>query len=211
MVQCRLCEFIQNPETFSAVRRIFFVCEKCGYVQVLGDFLPTASAEHHRYEQHNNSLNDPRYIEHLQLVNHALLPFLIIDKIGLDFGCGPTKAMEYLWEKLGKKVLSYDPYFYPDESLLKSSYGFVICCEVVEHFHHPRKEFDLLNLLLEKDSVLAIQTSFYSESREFEKWNYQRDFTHVGFFSPKSFSWIAERYNWEILFLEDPVAIFRKK
>jgi hypothetical protein len=211
IVRCRLCGCEQNVEVFSASRRSFFICIECGYTQVLREFLPPKESEQYRYLQHKNSLNNPRYMDHLEELNRSFLSLIDRGKIGLDFGCGPTKAMEELWRRRGNEMHSYDPYFFPEDGLLKNSYGFVICCEAVEHFHDPQKEFFLLDQLLDRGGVLAIKTSFYLESRNFENWNYQRDFTHVGFFSHKSFTWISQKYDWEIKMLEDPIAIFQKR
>ena len=42
----------------------------------------------------------------------------------------------------------YDPFFYPDKSVLKAHYDFIACTERAEHFHDPFAEFDRLDSLL---------------------------------------------------------------
>ena len=53
--------------------------------------------------------------------------------------------------------------------------------------------------MLKPGGILAIMTNFYSEEIDFDEWWYQRDPTHVSFYSIKTFEWLSESFNWNIL------------
>jgi hypothetical protein len=44
----------------------------------------------------------------------------------------------------------------------------------------------------------------------FETWSYVRDPTHVSFYRPRTMSWIAERYGWELEIPDRSVSLFHK-
>lgn len=48
----------------------------------------------------------------------------------------------------------YDPFFFPDESLLSNKYDFVTCTEAIEHFFEPKKEWKILLNLLKENGML---------------------------------------------------------
>jgi len=61
----------------------------------------------------------------------------------------------------------YDPFFHPKSELLAKKYDFIIACEVIEHFHDPRKEFELLYKLLNQGGKLYLMTDLYSQEVDF--------------------------------------------
>jgi 2-polyprenyl-3-methyl-5-hydroxy-6-metoxy-1,4-benzoquinol methylase len=46
----------------------------------------------------------------------------------------------------GYKIKQFDPFFHNDIAVLRRSYDYIVCCEVIEHFHSPSKEFELINI-----------------------------------------------------------------
>jgi 2-polyprenyl-3-methyl-5-hydroxy-6-metoxy-1,4-benzoquinol methylase len=104
----------------------------------------------------------------------------------------------------------YDPYFYPDKTVFKNKYEFITCTEAAEHFYNPLAEFNRMNELLKKNGVLAVMTSLFDNSINFDNWYYRRDPTHVIFYSEKTFHVIAKQRNWNC-WMEDKNVIFFKK
>ena len=129
---------------------------------------------------------------------------------GLDFGCGSGPALAAMLEESGHHVKLYDPFFFPQDDVLKTSYDFVTCTEVAEHFHNPDREFRLLNKLLKPGGLLGIMTSLAPDQDNFADWAYHQDVTHVVFYQEKSFNWISQTFGYEIKTLGNDVVIMTK-
>ncbi len=53
---------------------------------------------------------------------------------------------------------------------------------------------------IKKDGYLLIMTLFQPEKKDdFLKWFYIKDATHIGFFTEKTFNYLASQYNLEII------------
>lgn len=78
--------------------------------------------------------------------------------------------------------------------MLKFKYNYIICCEVIEHFHFPQKEFTLLRSLLKPGGILYCMTEIYSEDIDFINWHYKNDPTHVFFYHKDALKWIQEHF-----------------
>ena len=113
-------------------------------------------------------------------------------------------------EKKGFQIDLYDPYFYPNKKVFNNKYEFITCTEAAEHFYNPLAEFNKMNEILNKGGILAVMTSLYDDSIDFESWYYRRDPTHVIFYKEKTFNIIAKQRNWDY-WLEDKNVIFLKK
>jgi 2-polyprenyl-3-methyl-5-hydroxy-6-metoxy-1,4-benzoquinol methylase len=153
--------------------------------------LPTSAEEKANYDLHRNSPLDQDYVRFLQQFTSPLLQLLPAASHGLDFGCGPGPTLSFLLAEAGHRVEIYDPFYFPDESLLAGIYDFVSCTEVVEHFHRPLAEFKRLWGLLKPGGVLGIMTHMWDDITEFGSWHYPRDPTHVCIYSRHSFEWLA--------------------
>ena len=98
--------------------------------------------------------------------------------------------------------------FVPNDAALKSTYDFVTCTEVMEHFHEPRRDLAVMARLLRPGSWLAITTALVDDGTDFATWWYARDETHVSFYRPKTVAWIAERFDWDLVDLSASGALF---
>ena len=151
----------------------------------------SAEAERAHYLTHENRVDDAGYRAFLARLADPLLARLPPGARGLDYGCGPGPALAAMLREAGHDVALYDPFFAPGADVLDLSYDFVTCTEVAEHFHDPACEFDCLAAMLRPGGVLAVMTMFHTDDALFEAWHYRLDPTHVVFYRPETFAWLA--------------------
>ena len=63
--------------------------------------------------------------------------------------------------------------------------------------------------MLNKDGTLGVMTAFRPPKEQFSSWYYKNDLTHVRFFTPKTFEYIADILNMQIVYIDDGVVIFK--
>ncbi|MEZ0472941.1 class I SAM-dependent methyltransferase [Luteimonas salinilitoris] len=158
------------------------------------DDLPSLDEERRIYSHHENDPSDRRYRAFLDRLAAPLCARLSPGMSGLDYGADPGPTLALMLGERGFLTTSWDPLFEPQDDLLDRRYDFVICTEVVEHFHRPRVEFDRLASLLRPGGWLAIMTQWQPPDLSFQQWHYVRDPTHVSFYAERTFDWIAEKY-----------------
>ena len=98
-----------------------------------------------------------------------------------------------LLKKKGYDIRPYDPFFCHDTALLEEKYDYIVCCEVIEHFHNPSGEFRLLKDLLNPEGCLFIMTHLYEPEIHFDTWYYRNDETHVFIYREETLRWIKEK------------------
>lgn len=190
---CPLCGeqgkfFFRNP------RCLFYRCGRCKGIFLSQQFLPTRKEEEFRYRQHNNDINDPGYKAFVSPITDSVLKDFTSKHHGLDFGAGTGSVISSVLQSNGYDIQQYDPFFFDDPSLLKKLYDYIVCCEVMEHFHHPKKEFTLLTSMLNPNGILYCMTDLYHEGIDFSTWYYKNDSTHVFIYSAETCRWIAEQF-----------------
>jgi hypothetical protein len=209
-VKCPLCsQTSSNDVKHQQVQnRRFQHCQHCDLIFVLNEDHPSPAEEKKRYQAHRNEPLDLGYREFLQKFIGPLRPFLEKFQIteALDYGCGPGPVLAKLLKEIS--IGQYDPYFYADAALLTKKYELVMATEVVEHFRQVNEEFAKLFGLVKRPGLLSLMTQFHEGPKKFSTWWYARDPTHLCFYSEKTFRFLAERQNLEILYLRAPVAIF---
>jgi len=107
-------------------------------------------------------------------------------------------------------MVPYDPFFAPDKTVLESTYDYIVCCEVMEHFHDPKLEIDRLTALLKPNGLLIIMTLVYHEGINFTNWHYRKDPTHIFIYTPETIQFIAEKKKLTILELTDRLIVLKK-
>jgi hypothetical protein len=163
------------------------------------DSHPLPEREKKRYESHNNDINDPGYRDFVMpLVNEVREKFPATSR-GLDFGSGTGPVATSILREQGYHVELYDPFFSNDMQKLETTYDYIICCEVIEHFHNPASEFRLMRSLINPKGGLICMTELYREDNDFKKWRYKDDETHVFFYHPISLEWIKSEYSFSSL------------
>ncbi len=208
---CRLC--LSKDQIFYARIGIksYLRCENCDLVWMDPAHYLSSTEEIEHYKLHENIVEDPRYREFLGRILGPLERQLNPGSKGLDFGCGPGPALAKMLEESGHTVSLFDPIFENEVSVLEKVYDFVTATEVVEHLHNPREEFRQISSLLRPGGILALMTRFRPAKESFAEWHYHRDPTHIVFYTPKVFAYIAKEYNYKIEELVAPdIAIFKK-
>ncbi|MDZ4752061.1 MAG: class I SAM-dependent methyltransferase [Flavobacteriales bacterium] len=155
--------------------------------------------EESRYKLHNNNIEDQGYRKFVEPVVNAIIELYSSTSHGLDFGAGPGPVLAEMLNKAGYHLELYDPIFHKNPELLTKSYDYIICCEVIEHFHQPHREFKLLRSLLNKNGALVAMTHIYCCEIDFEKWYYKNDFTHVFFYQIETLEWIKTEFSFSKL------------
>ncbi|MDT0676082.1 class I SAM-dependent methyltransferase [Autumnicola musiva] len=185
-------------------------CKNCKAVLLLPDCYLPSEDEKNRYLRHNNNVTDPSYVEFTAPVTEAILKDFTKEAYGLDYGCGTGPVIANQLQSKGYKIALYDYFFKDDKNLLKLKYDFIICSEVMEHFHYPAAEFRELAAMLNPGGKLYCKTSLYFNTIDFENWYYKNDNTHVIFYTEKSLKWIKENINFSSVTISRELIVFKK-
>ncbi len=167
--------------------------------------------EHAWYRLHRNDPDDKDYRRFLSKLADPLLERLPPRAKGLDYGCGPGPALACILREAGHHVQLFDPLFFPGPEPLEDLYDFIVCAEVIEHFHRPAEEFARFDRMLRTGGWLALMTCFQTEDDRFENWHYRRDPTHVVFFREATLRHIARRFRWRCEIPLKDVALMQKR
>ncbi len=208
---CPLCRHSATGHYHSDKKRPYISCSNCHLIFVPQQYLPLLKQERAIYDLHNNDVNDPGYRRFLNRLIEPLKKHIKVGDRGLDFGCGPGPALSMILEEQGYAMDNYDPYYSPEEGLLKQHYQFICSTEVLEHIHQPMPVLLALWQQLKPSGVLAIMTKRATTQTAFKSWHYINDPTHVRFYSDKTFKHIAQLLNAELYLPEKDVAILVKK
>jgi len=208
---CPLCAGARTDAFSRDERRTYLKCEDCGLVFVPPALFLSEEDEKRRYDLHQNSCENAGYCAHLNRLLVPLLSCLPPGSKGLDFGSGPTPALSLMLAEAGHTVTLYDRYYAHDPTAFDQRYDFITASEVTEHLREPGKELDRLWAGLEDSGTLAIMTQFLVNQSEFPRWYYKNDPTHVCFFSPPTFAWLAKQWNAELIIPERGVVLLRKR
>lgn len=170
----------------------------------------SAADEKARYDLHNNNPDDQRYRRFLSRVFIPMEKRLAPGSHGLDFGSGPGPTLSLMFEEIGHSMAIYDCFYAKDSSVLLEPYDFITATEVLEHLHDPAKELDRLWGLLKPGGNLGVMTQLIPDREAFASWNYKDDLTHVCFFSPSTFQWLADLWRGDVTFAPKGVMLFYK-
>jgi hypothetical protein len=207
--QCPLCNS-QGTVFYQYKKRLYYQCNTCSGIYADKSLWPNLNAEKLRYEQHINDVNDINYQRFvLPIVDAITNDFTVNDK-GLDFGAGTGPVISKLLKDKSYSIAQYDPFFHNYPSLLTQEYNYIACCEVIEHFHTPYKEFTLLRKLLAPNGKLFCMTNIYNEGINFHDWYYKNDITHVFIYHENTIRWIKEEFGFTALNISDRLIIFDK-
>ena len=209
MPSCPLCaaasRFLDEDEL-----RLYFRCGQCALIFVDPAAHLDPAAERARYDLHENDWADPRYRRFLDRLARPLLTRLEPGMCGLDYGCGPGPALSRMMQEAGMVMDVYDPYYEPRVDVLARQYDFVTCTEVAEHFHHPARDWARLTTLVKPGGWLGVMTQLAPPDELFLQWRYRRDPTHVCFYGPATFEWLALRFGFTMERERSDVVVLQK-
>lgn len=197
---CTLCSTTAHQPFYSKDSHIFFKCTNCDALFRSSQSYLAPDQEHERYQNHNNDVTDPGYQQFvLPLVEQVVKCFDPDAHKGLDYGAGPGPVITALLKEKGFRLNLYDPYFWPDKTVLEQPYDFIVCCEVMEHFNNPKSEFKKLKTLLHPGGQLICKTALYDTEIDFDAWYYKNDPTHVFLYTINTLDWIKTHYGFKQL------------
>ncbi len=193
------CEEWMVPVKGGAAR--YFHCSHCDLVFLDPGLRPTAAEEKARYLEHNNSPAEEGYVRYLRgFAEEALLPYVGPPAEVLDFGSGPVPVFSQVLSGLGFTVDIYDPVFAPELHWQEKQYDAVTAVEVVEHLFEPMAEFRRILNVLRPGGYFVLRTLLhYSDQDRFAAWWYRQDPTHVSFYSPRSFEYLAGQLGFDLV------------
>jgi SAM-dependent methyltransferase len=191
----------------------YYYCSNCGFIFMDEAKILPPQQERERYLKHMNTPEDSGYADMLKtFIKTGILPFHGNIKTALDFGSGPEPVLAALLKEMGYEVDIYDIYFAPEPVYRNRTYDLITCTEVLEHLRNPLETLKMLKDHLQPGGILAVMTMFHpleSGKRgklpgemEFKDWWYRRDPTHISFFRPETFRYIAELLGMSILMMD---------
>ena len=198
-MKCPLCHHPSPNFHLRADLREYWLCPKCALVFVPPEFFISQEDEVNRYREHENNLDNVGYVKMFQEKINTVKKISPGVNTVLDYGCGYEPVLKTLLNREGYQADGYDSNFFPSEESDKE-YDLIISTETFEHFKEPRNELTRLVPRISNEGYLAVMTRFYPVKNNtlcpdtFSKWYYKRDPTHVAFYCPKTFSWIADEF-----------------
>lgn len=207
---CPLCSSKNLQNYYEGQGRNYILCNQCDLVFVPKEQLPSLVVEKTKYDQHQNSPQDSGYRAFLSKLFTPIQKFIEPKSYGLDFGSGPGPTLSKMFEEAGYHMDIYDIFYAPNQEVFTKQYDFITTTEVIEHLHNPKQELTRLTSMLREGGTLGIMTAFRPKQEYFASWYYKNDPTHVRFFTPKTFEYIAKMLDMEIVYMADGVVILGK-
>ena len=205
--RCSLCS--GNLEQFFIFRDILYQrCLNCYALLMDPNFYLSPAAEKERYDQHNNDPADPGYRRFVSPLVERVKAAYGTGAAGLDYGAGSGPVISAMLKEAGYRPVLYDPFYWNEPNLLKDHYDFIVCCEVIEHFHRPFDEFKRLRSLLNPGGAIFCMTEVFSDTVDFLNWRYKNDPTHVFFYHQDSLAWIKGNIGFSSLEISGRLIVF---
>ncbi len=207
---CPLCSSEETKLYYEGKDRPFHRCGTCALIFVPCDWHLIPSLEKERYDLHHNDPSDEAYRAFLATLVDPLCERLETGARGIDYGAGPGPALSAMFGERGFSCINYDPFYADDRAALFDHYDFIASTETAEHFCHPRQEWERMVKMVKNGGWIGVMTQMRDESKDFAAWHYKDDPTHVSFYSPQTFEWIAGHFGMSVEIIGASVAIFRK-
>jgi cyclopropane fatty-acyl-phospholipid synthase-like methyltransferase len=200
MTYCKVCNSNANAIIKSKNTRIYSRCIKCGYISLDESFYLDAQDEKKHYDNHHNTMESIGYVEMFKkLISEFIAPLKGV-KNALDFGCGEGGVLATLLQNDGIKCDKYDLFYFNDKSYKTKKYDLILSTEVFEHLSNPIDVLKELLGCLNDGGYLLLMSSFHpNDDEKFLKWYYIQDITHIGFFSMKTFEYIAKEFGLKVV------------
>ncbi|MFC1565999.1 class I SAM-dependent methyltransferase [Candidatus Neomarinimicrobiota bacterium] len=188
---------------YKSKKQLYHQCNNCCGIFVDKKLIPDRETEILRYKKHHNDIENEGYQKFVSPITSAILRDFNQKHKGLDFGAGTGPIISKILKDNDFQIMQYDPFFHNHQHLLEEKYDYIAACEVIEHFHDPKKEFSLLKKLLLQNGKLYCMTNMYSESIDFHNWDYKNDLTHVFIYHKQTIHWIKEEFGFLDVTIKD--------
>jgi len=223
---CKICSHEVRTVFDRQFKVDYYFCPHCEFLFMDETAMVSPEREKAEYSTHQNTLDNEGYVNRFrEFLKKAVIPFQTNPGPGgkrtaLDFGSGPGDCVmaHVLREERGYDVDIYDVYFAPEKVYTDNTYDLITCTEVLEHLKDPMETLRLLKRHLKPNGILALMTLFHPitennpEGEEmFQQWWYRRDITHIGFFRPKTFRFIAHLLEMKLLMMDEWNAVTFQK
>lgn len=207
-MKCSLCN--SKTDLFSEVlQRVYFRCPTCDAIMLDSRYHLPLTKEKQRYLLHNNNVNNHGYQKFVSPIVKVIIKEQTPMAKGLDFGSGSQSVIAKLLYDSNYPITTYDPIFDPKQAVLNEKYDYIACCEVIEHFYDPAKEFKLLQALLKSNGTLYCKTNLFDTTISFDTWWYKNDPTHVFFYTIKTLQWIANHFNFTNVVISKDLIVYK--
>jgi SAM-dependent methyltransferase len=209
-MQCPLCT--DNTDTaLTCQQKKYYHCSQCDLIFLDPKQRPTSKEEKARYLAHNNTIVDKGYVNYLEHFLHQGVDPFIARGMALDFGCGPGPVLQMLLQQRGFSTDINDPFFAPEKPPAHKKYDLITCTEVLEHVFQPAKTWRYFAQHLRPGGYLAVMTCFHPGQKNFGRWWYRQDFTHVCFYSRLTFAWVAANHPFQEKFTDNQRIVVLKR
>jgi len=200
-IVCKICGNDVQTIRDQQFDMCYYYCEYCEFIFIDERGILSKEEELQQYELHENSIENEGYVNMFKrFIEKSIIPYKDNIRNGLDFGCGPGPVLAELLKREGLKVDIYDPYFAPKKVFESKRYDLITSTEVFEHLKEPIETLKLLKEHLNGKGILAIMTLFHPNNEEkFKKWWYRRDPTHISFYTPRTFRYLANKFHMDVL------------
>jgi len=207
--RCPLCTS-SGTVFYKFKSRLYFQCKNCSGIFMDKNLRPDKHQEKLRYEEHINDVENAGYQNFVSPITNAVLENFTKSDKGLDFGSGTGPVISKILKDNNYSVHKYDPFFHNYPEILKDKYNYIVCCEVMEHFYHPKKEFELLHELLVTNGKLFCMTDLWDETIDFHTWYYKNDQTHVFIYTKETVEWIQQNLGFSKVLIDGRLLTFYK-
>ncbi len=201
---CKIC----GRSTTEIVHKHFGIryyrCPACAFICKDEKAVLSKQEQRKVYENHNNSIHDPKYVDYFKKFIHAAVLKNCKGKHGFDFGSGPSPVLAMILERdYGFHMDIYDLIYAPQKVYLGKQYDLITSTEVVEHLKNPLASFQLFKDCLKPDGLLSIMTLFSPAKQEaFLDWHYIRDKSHISFYTPKTMAMIGKKIGLKVVYTD---------
>lgn len=192
---CKICTQPTRTITVEADGKQYHWCAECEFIALYDEHMLSPEVVKDRYARHENTMDNEGYVAMFErFIAASIAPYAVNPRTVLEFGCGPGPVLAELLRRRGLTVDVFDPCFAPDPVYEHKMYDVITATEVFEHVSDPVTTLALLVQHLAPGGIIALMTRFHSnDEKQFAKWWYRRDDTHVAFYTTTTMHTLAEQ------------------
>ncbi len=210
MNNCHICNSSTRSFDSNINGVVYYYCDNCHYIRK--DSLLDYVSESKEYLRHNNDITNVSYVNYFKkYIDNHFINYLNGEII--DYGSGPYPILkEILSRDYNITIDIFDPFYNNDLSYKDKTYDVVLSTEVIEHVFDVDKYLSDIISITKAGSTIILMTLLHDNDLDkFKNWWYQRDVTHIGFFDYQTFTYLAYKYNLEIIDCDDERVIIFKR